>query len=154
MTYDRLFLPFFSPLYISLIDLANTLQIFNYKIIYALDDKHVNNYYCFIGIQLLLLFLIYKIQFISSWAWKLKSKVALVGNSTNFFKIYFLNAQKIKYRINVVFFFQNHDLLLKEISISNKLKKFTAKTILHNNIYLIWYRYAYPRFHINVRNPR
>ena len=32
-------------------------------------------------------------------------------------------------------------------------KKSIAKTISLHNIYLIWYRYVYPRFHGNVRNP-
>ena len=50
--------------------------------------------------------------------------------------------QKIKYQINAVSIFQNHDLLVKEKSISNKWKKSIAKTILLQ-IYLIWYRYAF-----------
>ena len=83
----------------------------------------------------------------------LRSKVVLTCNSTNFFKIIFLNVQKKKYRINVVSIFQIHDLLVKVKSISNKWKKPIAKTISLRNIYLIWYRYSYPRFRENMGNP-
>ena len=82
----------------------------------------------------------------------LRWKVVLMGNSAKNFKIYFLNMQKVKYRINVVYIFQNNDLLVKEKSLSNK-KKSIAKTMSLHNVYLIWYRYVYPRFHGNVKNP-
>ena len=59
----------------------------------------------------------------------LRSKVVLMGNTTKFFQINFLNLQKIKYHINVVSIFKIHDLLVKEKSLSNKLQKSIAKTI-------------------------
>ena len=81
----------------------------------------------------------------------LKSKVVLMGTQLNFFKINFLKCAK-KIRVNVVSIFQNHDLLVKENSISNKWKKFILQHLY--NIYLIWDRYVYPTFHGNVRIPR
>ena len=50
----------------------------------------------------------------------LRSKVVSIGNSTKMFKLHFLKFAKNKYRINVVSILQNHDLLVKEKSISNK----------------------------------
>ena len=152
MTEDRLFTPFFSPLYISLIDLINTLQIFNYIYTFLMTNMQIiiiglflYNYY---------FFLLYKIFHSSPVEHEnLRSKVVLMGNSTRFFKIHFWNVQRIKYRINVVSIFQNHDLLVKEKSIWNKWQKSIAKTISLHNINLIWYRYGYPKFHGNGRNP-
>ena len=153
MIYDRLFLPFFSPLDISLIDLTNTLQNFNYKYTFFMTNILI------IIISLLIYnntnFLLY-IRFHSTPVEheNLRSKVVLMGNSTKFLRINCLKcANDIKHQINVVSIFQNHDLLVNEKSISNKWKKSIAKTISLHNIYLIWYRYAYPRFHGNVRNP-
>ena len=83
----------------------------------------------------------------------LRSKVALMGNLTNFFKIHFVNCTKNKISNKCCFHLPNHDLLVKEKSISDKCKISMAKTVSLNNIYLIWYRYVYPIFHGNVRNP-
>ena len=152
MTEDRLCPPYLSPLYISLIDLTNTLQIFYYKI-YVLDDKHANNYYWFISIQLLLFLLYTRIHSSLAEYKNISSKIELKGNSTKKKQIIFLKMRKIKCEINVVSIFPNHDLLVNEKSISNKWEKSIAKTTSPHNIYLIGHRYDYLRFHGNVRNP-
>ena len=61
-----------SPLYISLIGLTNTLQIFNYKYVFLITKILIiiiglleNNYYYF--------YYIYKIPFIASWKFKVES---------------------------------------------------------------------------------
>ena len=152
MTYDPLFLPFFSPVYISLIDLTNTLQSFNYKYIFLMTNMlviiiglFVYNYYYF---------LLYG-RFHSSPVEQenLRSKVVLMGNSTKFLKIDFLTSAKNPISTKCCFHLPNHYLLVIEKSISNKWKKSIAKTISFHNIYFIWYRYVNSRFHGNVRNP-
>ena len=125
MTYDWLCLPFFSPLHISLIDVTNTLQIFYFKymilmtkIIIIIIGLLVCNYFYFL----------FYIRLDSSPAEheNFRSKILLMGNSTKFFKIFFWDVLKTKYRINVVSIFQNHEFFLKEKSISNKWKFFLA----------------------------
>ena len=83
----------------------------------------------------------------------LGSKVVLICNSANFFKIHFLKCAKNKLS-NKCFHLQKSWLILlvKKKSISNKYKNSIAKTISVRNIYLIWFWYAYPRFQGNVRN--
>ena len=69
---------FISPLYISLIDLTNTLQIFNYKYTLLMTNMLI----IIIGLLVYnynFIFIIHKIPFISSWAWKSKAKSCIDG---------------------------------------------------------------------------
>ena len=142
----------FNRLFIRLIDLTNTLQIFNYKYTFLMTNMVI----IIIGLLVYIYnYLLLYTRFHSSPVEheNLRSKVVLMDNSTKCFKIIFWNVQKMKYRINVVSIFQNHDLLVKKKINIKSLKNSIAKSISLHNIYLIWYRYAKPRFHGNVRNP-
>ena len=94
---DRLFPPFFSPLYISLIiDLTNTLKVFNYyKYTFMITNMLIIIigllvYYCYY-------FLLYRRFHLSPVEHQnLRSKVGLMGNSTKFLKIPFLKMCKNK----------------------------------------------------------
>ena len=102
--------------YQPIIDLTNTLQIFNYKYMFFMTNILV----IIIGLLIynFYYFLLYT-RFNSSPVEheNLRSKVVLMGNLIKYFEKHFLKCAKIKYRINVVPVFKNHDLLIKKIKI-------------------------------------
>ena len=57
---------------------TNTLQTFNYKYTFLMTNLLII-IIVFLGIELLLFFIIYKTPFISSWAWKFKVESFIDG---------------------------------------------------------------------------